>query len=199
MKAIRTKPKMEEIKEVVTPEVPTEPTVPSNEAILAEKDAEIAKLQKKEVELQAQKEHWREKYERDVKPEPEPIVSEDYSEEGKLLRAEIKATNERIEAFERKESRREAESKYPILKERKEDFDTFLENEEVKNLSLDKASTLFLAENGLLGGQTPRKGLEKPTGGSVTPPKQGYSDEELEEMRVKNWRKYEGLIKAGKV
>ena len=193
---------MEKEPEAVTPEVPAEQTVESKtaEEILAEKDAEIAELRKKEVELQAQKEHWRTKYDRDVvNTKPVEVPDDSYSEEGRLLRAEIQATNEKLLSIERKEARREAEAKFSVLKDKREEFDAFLEDSEVKGLSMQKAAKLFLAENGLLEGQAPRKGLEKPTGGGVTPPKQGYEDEELEDMRKNNYRKYEALMKAGKI
>src|SRR3990167_6704403 len=79
-----------------------------------------------------------------------PSESEEvYSDEGKILKNEIKGLHDSLRAIERKEGRREAESEFPILRERKDDFDAFLEDEENKRLSIRKAATLFLAESNL--------------------------------------------------
>ena len=187
-----------------TPQTAAEPTVQSKpDELLKERETEIAELKKKEVELQAQKEHWREKYERDIasKP-PEPVSSEEevFSDEGKALKGEISSLNEKLRVIERRETRREVEAEYPVLKDKSEDFDAFLEDEENKNLSIKKAAKLFLAENNLLASEPPeRKGLEKPTGGGVTPPEPKLSNEEIEHMRKNDWRKYEKLLRAGKI
>ena len=131
---------------------------------------------------------------------PSEDSEEVFSDEGKTLRNEIKALNDRIRSNERKEARREVESTFPILRERRDDFDTFLEDEENKRLSIKKAAKLFLAENNLLNQEPPeRKGIEKPAGGGQTPSASGLSDETLEELRVSNYRQYEKLLRTGKI
>ena len=129
-------------------------------------------------------------------PSEEPEV---YSDEGKILRGDIKSLNEKLHAIERKESRREAEAAYPVLIERREEFDTFLEDDENKRLSLGKAARLFLAEGNLLAPEPPeRAGLEKPTGGG-TPPEPSLSNEEIAYLMKNDWKKYEKLLRAGKI
>ena len=188
-----------------TPTNAAEPTVQSKpEELLKEREAEIEKLKTKEVELQAQKEHWREKYERDIASKTtEPVPSEEpdvFSDEGKALKGEISSLNEKLRDIERKDARREIEAEYPVLKDKREDFDAFLEDEENKRLSVKKAAKLFLAEKNLLTFEPPeRKGLEKPTGGGVTPPEPKLSNEEIEHLRKNDWRKFEKLLREGKI
>ena len=199
---------MEEIQTVVVPPISTEePTSKSDplEQTLKEKEAEIAALKQKEVELQKQKEHWREKYERDITSQklPEPAPSEDeelYSDEGKKLKGEISTLGDKLRDVERRESRRETETEFPVLKDKKEEFDAFLEDEENKRLSIKKAAKLFLAEKNLLVQETPeRKGLEAPTGGGQKPPEGKPTDEEIENIRKTDFRKYEKLIRERKI
>ena len=196
----------QENKEKETPLNPAEPPVESKtaEEILAEKEGAIASLQQKTVELQAQKEHWREKYERDItsvkSTEPEPSEElEVFSDEGKALQTQIKALNEKLSLNEKKEARREAETEFPFLKDMKEEFDAFLEDEENKRLSIKKVARLFAAEKGLLVNEPVRKGLEKSTGGGQQKPEPSYSAEEIRDMMKNDWRKYTKLLKEGKI
>ena len=133
-------------------------------------------------------------------PEDSGDSEEVYSDEGKVLRNEIKALNERVRSNERKEGRREAETTFPILKERREDFDAFLEDEENKRLSIGKAAKLFLAEANLLAPEPPeRAGLEKPSGGGQSPPEPTLSPDDIQHLMKTDWRKYEKLLRAGKI
>ena len=191
---------MENTQEPGTPTTPAEPTVPSKtaEEKLAE---EIAGLRQTNVELQEQKKHWREKYERDITSvATQPVPSEDdvFSDEGKALNSSIAALSEKLSSIEKKEARRDAEVQFPFLKDKKDEFDAFLEDDENKRISIKKAAQLFAAEHGLLAPE-PRKGLEKPTGGGGAPPTTGISDEEAENIRKTDSRKYEKLIREGKI
>jgi hypothetical protein len=130
-------------------------------------------------------------------PSEEPEV---YSDEGKILRDELKGLNDKLRSIERKEQRREAEAQFPVLKERSQDFDEFLEDDENKRLSLGKAAKLFLAEQNLLAPEPPiRAGVEKPSGGGQTPPEPKYSPEERLHMMQNDYDKYEKLLRAGKI
>lgn len=202
---------MEEIKqESQTPQIAPEQTVQSNEKsaeqILAEKEAELASLAKKNVELQAQKEHWREKYDRDIAlktttPEHSEVqVNDVFSDEGKFLKKEITALKEELHSIKKIEARREVESLYPVLRDRKEAFEAFLEDDDNKKLSIKKAAKLFLVENNLLSPmETPRKGLEKPTAGGQVKPEPGYTADEIRHMMKNDYKKYEALLRAGKI
>lgn len=187
--------------ENVAPETTPEQTEQTDTAKI------IAELERKTIELQAQKEHWREKYERDITSQKsnEPAPSEDsseevYSDEGKLLKGEIKSLNDKLHSIEQKESRREVESEFPVLRERKEEFDAFLEDEENKRLSVKKAAKLFLVEQNLLAAEPPeRKGLEKPQGGGQAPPESKMTPEEQLKLMQTDFKTYEKLLRAGKI
>src|SRR3990167_9238978 len=92
---------------------------------------------------------------------------------------------------------------FPLLRRKmlgeREKFDEFLEDEENKRLSIKKAARLFAAEKGLLEPELKRKGLEKPTGGGQVKPEPGYSADEIRDMMKNDWRKYEKLLKEGKI
>lgn len=129
--------------------------------------------------------------------EPEEEV---FSDEGKVLRKEIGFLKERLYVNERKEARREAEAEFPVLRERVDDFDAFLEDDEVKRLSLKKAAKLFLAENNLLAPEPPaRPSLEKPSGGGQASPEHKFTNEQIEDLMKNNYPKYEALVRAGKI
>lgn len=136
-----------------------------------------------------------------LKKTPTPSEDEDlYSDEGKKLKGEISTLGDKLRDVERRESRREAETEFPVLKDKKEEFDAFLEDEENKRLSIKKAAKLFLAEKNLLVQETPeRKGLEAPTGGGQKPPEGKPTDEEIENIRKTDFRKYEKLIRERKI
>ena len=131
---------------------------------------------------------------------PTEDSDEIYSDEGKFLRKEINALNDKIRVNERKEARREVESEFPILKERRDDFEGFLEDEENKRLSIRKAAKLFLAESNLLAPEPPvREGLEKPSGGGQSAPEPKFSTEEIQHLMKNDWKQYEKLLRAGKI
>jgi len=131
---------------------------------------------------------------------PSAELDETYSDEGKELRGEIKSLHDKLRSIERRETRREVESEYPALRDKKEDFDAFLEDEENKRLSVRKAATLFLAEQNLLASEPPaRMGLEKPTGGGSVPPEPKLSPEDIRKLMQTDWRTYEKLVREGKI
>ena len=173
-------PEVEEVVEAPQPQKPPKGFVPYQAL-------EEERSKRKELEAQIA----------NAAPSEEPEV---YSDEGKILRDELKGLNDKLRSIERKESRREAEAQFPILKERSQDFDEFLEDDENKKLSLGKAAKLFLAEQNLLAPEPPKRdGVEKPSGGGQTQPEPKYSPDEIKDLMKNNWRKYESLLREGKI
>lgn len=85
---------------------------------------------------------------------------------------------------------------YPNLTDKKDEFEAFIE--ENPHYPLDSAAKIFMAENEMFE-KPKRKGLERPTSGSKTPPKTGYSMEEIKDLRENQPRKYIELLKSGKI
>jgi len=112
----------------------------SQPATVVEEVAEAPQTQKPPkgfVPYQALEEERAKRKEAEEKLNNALAPSEDqdvYSDEGKLLKGEIKDLKDTLRSIESKEARREAESEFPVLKERKSDFDAFLEDEENSRL-----------------------------------------------------------------
>ncbi len=97
-----------------------------------------------------------------------------------------------------KDARREVNEKYPQLKDVKDEFESFLNDPENKGMRLETAAKAFLTEKGLLEG-TPRRGLERHTGGDRQPVPQGMSVADAENLRKTDYKKYRELIKNGQL
>lgn len=113
-----------------------------------------------------------------------------YSDEGRLLKQEINALNEKIALKELAET-------FPALKDKLSDFNEY--KREFIGVPVEKVAKLFLAENNLLENPQPRKGLEKASGGIKTQPQIGLSQEEITDLRQNNGKKYYEMLKAGKI
>jgi hypothetical protein len=121
-----------------------------------------------------------------------------YSDEGLMLKKQIDALNGKIAGYEKKESEGRVYSTYPVLLNRQDEFEEYLE--ENPDLSLDRAAKLFIFDNKLEDKPVPqRKGLEKPTGGSKTTPTSKYSEADIKRLRETEHRKYIKLIRSGKL
>ena len=198
---------MEQNQEPQTPPTGTEPTAQSKtaEKLLAEKEAELAALQQTNTELQAQKEHWRGKYERDITsiipptPAPSEELDEVFSDEGKLLGKKISDLEGEVSSLKRDLTLERLQAKYPILKDKAGEFEEFRSDSENKGMNLATAAKAFLVEKGLLESEPLRKGLEKPTGGGQTIPEPTYSVEEVRDMMENDYPRYEKLVKDGKI
>jgi hypothetical protein len=128
---------------------------------------------------------------------PEP-ADETYSDEGRALKNQIDLLNAKVSSYEKKEEESKVYSSYPIIKDKKDEFQDYLE--ENPELSLEKAAKLFIFENNLSTAPVPeRKGLERPTGGSKKTSSKGYTEEDVKRLRETEPRKYIKLIRAGKL
>lgn len=118
-----------------------------------------------------------------------------YSDEGKLLKAEIDRLAKELESRSQNEQLKTLQTSYPALKDKSSEFQEYLENN--KGMRLEVAAKAFLVENNLFENPTPRKGLERETGGTRVQPKQGRTEEEVAELRKTNYRKYEQELRKG--
>ena len=190
----------EEVTPPVTPRVdePREPQKPPEGYVpkgALDEERELRKRKSEELEeAKAQLEEAQRKLE---ESQSSPSMVGEYSDEGKELKGEIGKLGDKLRSLEKERERERAEIEFPFLKDKKDEFDEFLKDEEVKRLSVRKAAQLFAAEKGLLDNPAPRVGLEPTTGGGHQAPEPKYSAEELHEMMKNDYKQYEKLVKSG--
>lgn len=86
-------------------------------------------------------------------------------------------------------------SQFPELADKRAELDEFLE--ENASLPLDRAVTLFRAEQGLIAPQPERKGLEKVVAGPKTAPSPKWSPQQIDELQKTDHRKYLKMLRGG--
>lgn len=106
------------------------------------------------------------------------------------LKSELSEIKQKLQKSEVIES-------YPVLKESWQDFEEFRQLSDNKGMNMRTAAKSFLIEKGLL--ETPRKGLEKPTGGGHEPISSEMKTEDVKTLRETNYRKYLELIRKGQL
>ena len=123
--------------------------------------------------------------------------SEEVQEELKNLKQQIEESNSRIDNLTQEKVKNDLLVAYPVLKEKWEDFEKFRADPENKGMNMRTAARAFLTENGLL--DTPRRGLEKPTGGSRAAPSTKMTPEEIKDLRENNYPKYREMLEKGQI
>ena len=106
------------------------------------------------------------------------------------LKSELSEIKQKLQKSEVIES-------YPILKETWQDFEEFRQLPDNKGMNMKTAAKSFLIEKGLL--ETPRKGLEKLTGGGHEPISSGMKTEDIKRLRETDYRKYSEMIRKGQL
>lgn len=168
------------------------------------KEEEIAEL-KRRAEVSSQNFERAKKAELELKElkaknSSQQFGDDDYSDEGKALRAEILAMKEEVSSFKRLKEEESVFNTYPQLKDKKDEFKEFLEDPELKGLSLEKSAKLFMVENNLIDQEVvKRKGLEKSTSGTKGEVKKGFSEEDVRRLRETQPRKYEQMLRDGRL
>ena len=124
-------------------------------------------------------------------------VPEVYSDEAKVLADKIGSLESVISEMRTENQKKDLLISQPILKEKWDEFEEFRADPENKGMNMRTAAKAFLVENGLL--EVPRKGLEKPTGGSRVPMASGMTAEDVDTLRQTNYRKYIDMLKKGQI
>lgn len=161
-------------------------------------DPEKEQLKSKIVELDAQKEHWRTKYERDITnvpltPEPSDAV---ISDEGQaILQQHIAPLQRQVSSLTDQLALKDLQVAYPQLKELASEFEEF--RKDYPQTKLENVAKLFLSEKGFL--EPKRPGLEKTTGGPRVAPQVGMTLEEFDKLRDTNFKLYQEMIAKGQI
>lgn len=128
---------------------------------------------------------------------PAPVtVDEVFSDEGRLLQDKISKLEQKLNSVEEEKKLEGVYSQYPVLKEQGSEFETF--KSQYPNYKVEDVAKLFILEKGL-GDTKPRKGLVKSSGGGQTAPVDGYTAEQVADLRKNNHRKYMDLLTSGKI
>lgn len=127
------------------------------------------------------------------------VVSEPISDEGRFLKNQIDELKSKLDRKEEEEHLGKLHSAFPALRDKSAEFEAFRLNPENAGMKLETAAKAFLVENDLLASPTPRKGLERDTGGARTVPKTDLSADEVGELRKNNYRQYVKLLSEGKI
>lgn len=110
--------------------------------------------------------------------------------------ARISTLTAEISAVKEESQKKDIVTKFPVLQEKWEDFESYRAQNE--GMSLETAAKAFLVDNGLYGSRRP--GLEKPTGGDrVASPSKGITAEDAADLRKNNPRKYRELLRKGQL
>lgn len=117
------------------------------------------------------------------------------TDEGRALQRQIEESKDQIRSLNHDLAKKDIFIEHPVLKEKAEDFEKFLDDPENAGMALKTAAKAFLVENGLLDAK--RKGLETPTGGTRQAPSTKMTAEEVKTLRETNFKKYQELLKKG--
>ena len=123
------------------------------------------------------------------------LSDEEYSDEGKALKEKIQSLSDKITSLEEKNTFEKLYATYPVLKEKTLEFEEF--RKENPRTKLENVAKLYLAENGFF--ETPRKGLEKLTGGKGSPTSAGMTAEDVKTLRETNFKKYQDMLIKGQI
>ena len=121
---------------------------------------------------------------------------EAYSDEGRVLKTQISTLEEKISRIEEEKNLEKLYNQYPLLREKSAEFSEFRMTEHPR-AKIESVAKLYLVENGLL--EPKRVGLEKPTGGTKTPPTSGMAVEDIKRLRETNFKKYQDMILKGQI
>ncbi len=128
-------------------------------------------------------------------PSTPAIDDEDMSDEGKALKQQIGALGEQMARLEQERQLDRLATQYPVLAERRSEFETFAAD--YPRHKLENVAKIFLAEKGLLAADPARKGLERPTAGPRTPSSPKLTETEVKRLRENEPRKYTKMLREG--
>lgn len=159
---------------------------------------ELEALRIKNLELQKQKEHWKDKYDRDINNQKPPVIDDDsMSDEGRSLKANIASLEAKLASMETVQTIDKLAVQYPAIKDKQDEFEEF--RSEYPGLALEKVAKIFVMEKGYNEQINPKIGLEKATSGAKSQQKQGLSMDEVKRLRESQPRRYQQMLKDGRI
>lgn len=126
-----------------------------------------------------------------------PPTEDAQSDEGKAILAKFNKLEEELAEVKHDKNKAEVLAANPILKDKWTEFEEFRANPDNKGMNLKTAAKAYLVENGLF--DTSRQGLEKPTGGTRQPLSTGLTSDQVKDLRINNFRKYQDMLQKGQI
>lgn len=123
----------------------------------------------------------------------------EFSDEGKVLLGKISALEGVITTNKQNEVLKDLQTQHPALKDKSAEFETFRNDPNNAGMSMNTAARAFLIENNLVEQPAPRRGVERPAGGARTPAPVGMTADEIDNLRMTNYRKYSDMIRNGEI
>lgn len=123
-------------------------------------------------------------------------VSEPYEMEDDM-RAKVQSLEAKLTSIEEKTKFDALYVQYPILQEKKTEFDEYRQSN--PGMSLETSAKAYLIEHDLFSQQPKRKGLEKAGGGVRTPSTGKMPVEDIKRLRENNYGEYKKLLMDGKI
>lgn len=183
-------------KEILAPKA-TDETVKNEAPVVNENlNTELELLKTKNLELQKQKEHWREKYERDITI-PKPSEEPEYLTDDEVTRKELLELKRKFASLEDSQALEKLSILYPAIKDKADEFNEF--KADYPGVAMDKIAKIFVSEKGYTEQLNQKKGLEKPTSGSKSQHKSGMSQDEVKRLREDQPRRYQQMLRSGKL
>lgn len=128
----------------------------------------------------------------------QPIPSDTAWDTPETSTTEVKELTTRLDKLQEEKELDVAYEKYPVLKDKLEEFDTF--REEHPRMGVSNQAKLFMVDNDLLNPQPARPGLERGGGGTKVPPTSGkLTSADVERLRTTDYEKYRKMLIEGKL
>lgn len=183
--------------EVITPPAPAEPAPVAEPVVVPPGAKTPPELLLKSLQEEREKNRKLEQDLLEARKASEKTGPEVFSDEGKILDQRISQLDAAISAQKEGERIRAVQTVYPAIVDKADEFETYRNLPENVGMPIETAAKAFVVENDLLVSPTPRKGLERETGGERVVQKVGRTPEEIDRLRVDNYRQYVKELKAG--
>lgn len=119
-----------------------------------------------------------------------------FSDEGKSILKVVDSVKTELTRTQEELAMERVLSANPQLKDKKAEFEEFRLDPSNAGMSLQTAAKAFIVEKDLVE-KSPRKGLEPASGGGRTVPQIGMTPDEIDNLRVTNYREYAKRIRNG--
>lgn len=189
---------MDELRQGQEPIIPAE--LPDIAETVTLTKAEVEEMKHK-AEVSSQNYERAKKAEADLKvlreSNLEAPTQDAWSDEGRLLAKRIEAMEQENAQLKQAHEIDQIKVKFPAIVDKIAEFETY--KQQYPSYNVENVAKLFLVENGLLGAEPQRLGLEKPTGGPRTSAPVGMTLTDVDNLRQTNFQLYKEKLLSGEI